>query len=132
MKAVVAAFNQEKALVGAFSVITNLRMQLFEAPPLTVTLLQTGARLTHHVTSAVLCTPSRAALLTGRYAARMGLTGEQVGLISFHVKNIWIIKYRTLLPSSSTPRPVLGCRTTRPRWRRWRPGAATGRRPWAR
>ena len=31
MKAVVAAFNQEKALIGAFSVITNLRMQLFEA-----------------------------------------------------------------------------------------------------
>ena len=31
MKAVVAAFNQEKALVGAFSVITNLRMDFFEA-----------------------------------------------------------------------------------------------------
>ena len=31
MKAVVAAFNQEKALVGAFSVITNLRMELSEA-----------------------------------------------------------------------------------------------------
>ena len=31
MKAVVAAFNQEKALVGAFFVITNLRMDLFEA-----------------------------------------------------------------------------------------------------
>ena len=33
MKAVVAAFNHEKALalVGAFSVITNLRMELFEA-----------------------------------------------------------------------------------------------------
>ena len=31
MKAVVAAFNQEKALVGVFSVITNLRMDLFEA-----------------------------------------------------------------------------------------------------
>ena len=31
MKAVVAAFNQEKALVGAFSVITNLRIELFEA-----------------------------------------------------------------------------------------------------
>ena len=29
----VAAFNQEKALVGAFSVITNLRMELFEALP---------------------------------------------------------------------------------------------------
>ena len=31
MRAVIAAFNQEKALVGAFSVITNLRMDLFEA-----------------------------------------------------------------------------------------------------
>ena len=33
MKAVVAAFafNQEKALVGAFSVITNLRLEIFEA-----------------------------------------------------------------------------------------------------
>ena len=31
MKAVVAAFNQEKALVGAFSVSTNLRMEHFEA-----------------------------------------------------------------------------------------------------
>ena len=31
MKAVVAAFNQEKALVGAFSVLTNLRMGLFQA-----------------------------------------------------------------------------------------------------
>ena len=31
MKAVVAAFNQEKALVGAFSVLTNLWMELFEA-----------------------------------------------------------------------------------------------------
>ena len=31
MKAVVAAFNQEKSLVGDFSVITNLRMELFEA-----------------------------------------------------------------------------------------------------
>ena len=31
VKASVAVFNQEKALVGAFSVITNLRMELFEA-----------------------------------------------------------------------------------------------------
>ena len=38
MKAVVAAFNQEKALVGAFSVITNLRMELFQALLLGVTL----------------------------------------------------------------------------------------------
>ena len=31
MKAVVAAFNQEKALVGAFSMITILQMELFQA-----------------------------------------------------------------------------------------------------
>ena len=31
MKVVVAAFNQEKALVGAFSVLTKLRMELFQA-----------------------------------------------------------------------------------------------------
>ena len=31
MKALIGTFNQEKALVGAFSVITNLRMDLFEA-----------------------------------------------------------------------------------------------------
>ena len=30
VKAVVGAFNQEKALVRAFSVIMNLRMDLFE------------------------------------------------------------------------------------------------------
>ena len=39
MKVVVAAFNQEKALVGAFSVITNLRMELFEALLLLLLLL---------------------------------------------------------------------------------------------
>ena len=31
MKALVGAFDQEKALVGAFSVITNLRIELFQA-----------------------------------------------------------------------------------------------------
>ena len=42
MKAVVAAFNQEKALVGAFSVITNLRMELFEALLETVVVMRAG------------------------------------------------------------------------------------------
>ena len=40
MKAVVAAFNQEKALVGAFCVITNLRMELFEALDATLQVVQ--------------------------------------------------------------------------------------------
>ena len=46
MKALVGAFNQEKALVGAFSVITNLRMELFEALDCTVVLCcpQAGER----------------------------------------------------------------------------------------
>ena len=42
MKAVVAAFNQEKALVGAFSVITNLRMDFFQALDNTYALLSSG------------------------------------------------------------------------------------------
>ena len=41
MKALVASFNQEKALVGAFSVITNLRMELFAALIQRLLLLQT-------------------------------------------------------------------------------------------
>ena len=45
VKAVVAAFNREKALVGAFSVITNLRMELFEA--LAGTQMSGPRQLTH-------------------------------------------------------------------------------------
>ena len=45
MKAVVVTFNQEKALVGAFSVITNLRMERFEALLHTVTLPRPGTSL---------------------------------------------------------------------------------------
>ena len=54
MKAVVAAFNQEKVLVGAFSVIMNLRMDLFEA-------LERNdggslhASIIHHWTRKILC-----------------------------------------------------------------------------
>ena len=46
MKAVVAAFNQEKALVGAFSAITNLRKKIFEA--LVFTLNPNSAQVTLH------------------------------------------------------------------------------------
>ena len=54
VKAVVAAFNQEKALVGAFSVITNLRMQLFESLLRTVVLLQSTLAQTLQQTKAQL------------------------------------------------------------------------------
>jgi len=40
-------------------------------------LCREGAKLTHHLSSATLCTPSRAGLLTGRYAKRMGMTGVE-------------------------------------------------------
>ena len=35
-----------------------------------------GARLTHSLSSESICTPSRAAFLTGRYAIRTGLAAE--------------------------------------------------------
>ena len=49
MKAVVAALNQEKALVGAFSVITNLRMELFEALGETGQAVQPPPRRNNHI-----------------------------------------------------------------------------------
>ena len=55
MKALVAAFNQEKALVGAFSVITNLRMDPFEA------LVYSGDSGATHRTSGVSITCPHAA-----------------------------------------------------------------------
>ena len=60
MKAVVAAFNQEKALVGAFSVIANLRMDLFEALVAGVLNVQRTqiARLAKHVWQATNVEPA--------------------------------------------------------------------------
>ena len=52
MKAVVAAFNREKALVGAFSVITNLRIKLFEA--LVVTEPELRKYPSHHHGAAII------------------------------------------------------------------------------
>lgn len=39
-------------------------------------LARDGARLTHHLTAAALCSPSRAALLTARYPARYGFEAD--------------------------------------------------------
>ena len=55
MKALVGAFNQEKALVGAFSVITNLRMELFQALVWTVQAKNYDNLWDVHVRRSVLC-----------------------------------------------------------------------------
>lgn len=39
-------------------------------------LAQEGVKLTHHIAAAPLCTPSRAAFLTGRYPIRSGIVGD--------------------------------------------------------
>ena len=39
-------------------------------------LCREGLRLDHHTAAASICTPSRAAFMTGRYAGRMGMAGD--------------------------------------------------------
>uniref|UniRef100_A0A3Q0QT27 Steroid sulfatase n=1 Tax=Amphilophus citrinellus TaxID=61819 RepID=A0A3Q0QT27_AMPCI len=41
-------------------------------------LAQEGVKLTHHIAAASLCTPSRAAFLTGRYPVRSGIAGYNI------------------------------------------------------
>ena len=53
MKAVVAAFNQEKALVGAFSELTNLRMELFQALMQTLDITRPSVQASKAVSVAV-------------------------------------------------------------------------------
>nr|XP_046238645.1 steryl-sulfatase [Scatophagus argus] len=48
-------------------------------------LAQEGVKLTHHIAAASLCTPSRAAFLTGRYPIRSGIAGDgRVGVFIFN------------------------------------------------
>lgn len=54
-----------------------------------------GLRLTNFCSVAPVCTPSRAALMTGRYAARMGI--EQM-----HLSNVLTFQDKTGLPTDET------------------------------
>src|SRR5262245_40030707 len=54
-----------------------------------------GLRMTDFYSVAPVCTPSRAALMTGRYAARMGI--EQM-----HLSNVLTFQDKTGLPTSET------------------------------
>ena len=54
-----------------------------------------GLRLTNFYSVAPVCTPSRAALMTGRYAARMGIT-------QMHLSNVLTYQDQTGLPTDET------------------------------
>ena len=80
MKAVVATFNQEKALVGAFYVITNLRMELFEAlvPVQHSTVQMTVRGRYHKATVPVSLSPGRLLLSQcGSYQATQAVVWSQ-------------------------------------------------------
>src|SRR5215470_6276100 len=54
-----------------------------------------GLRLTNFYSVAPVCTPSRAALMTGRYAARMGIS-------QMHLSNVLTYQDQTGLPTDET------------------------------
>ena len=108
MKAVVAAFNQEKARVGAFSVITNLRMQfgcnfLKHYCPLTRP-LQVYAQLFHSQQEAVLQFLSNVPGPTGNSALHFVMTEWVAKHPEFYGKyetKVWRILSIVIIPSIS-------------------------------
>ena len=86
MKALVGAFNQEKALVGAFFVITNLRMDLFEAL-FTAHLAASWGRGSPQRTPATTCThwcyTSLCTLASGARSIRMFVITEKAPTRAF-------------------------------------------------
>lgn len=44
-------------------------------------LAEEGVKLTHHIAASSVCTPSRAAFLTGRYPIRSGIAGKQISTV---------------------------------------------------
>ena len=79
MEAVVAAFNQEKALVGAFSVITNLRMELFQA----LLTLAHAARRASAAHSTLRLQPAPSTAAASSHPARTQHTPTQPSFIVF-------------------------------------------------
>ena len=132
MKAVVAAFNQEKALVGAFSVITNLRMDLFEALQLS---------LSRPSFSSCHCVRFRCLVLSDSLDTKNIMSASPSENDSWsrvyqggdtwpgHVTRDHMLQTPTT--RASCPRAATPCRAWRHRRRgggRWRPGSSARRR----
>ena len=70
---------QHIAFIHSFTVSRTHNLHAVGRTPNLDALCQSGAKLTHHVTAAPVCTPSRAALLTGRYPKRIGIVSDGNG-----------------------------------------------------
>ena len=55
-------------------------------------LCKEGAKMTHHLSAAALCTPSRAAFMTGRYPIRMGMWSRFHTNLRFVIQNLYDLK----------------------------------------
>ena len=119
MKAVVPAFNQEKALVGAISVITNLRMDLFEA------LISTAPAPTFSTLSSVYWRTDTSGAQWHSQVAECKLTNnlqQKVGSLNSHEPKV--------LLAAEEMRRCKGKKATMPEWHRRTKLQTSGQRGW--